>query len=96
MIRKIFVLAFACVFALLGLTACSTPSSTPSNPKAYKVVEEYQKEVWTYACEAGYIPVDVAIGDMTQRDGSSYSLKENKDAAGEHVSVTLIINLVDN
>ena len=99
MIRKIFVLAFACLFALFGLTACSFDSSTataPSNPKAYKVAEEYQGEVWTYVCETGYISVDVAVGDMTQSDGSSYSLKENKDATGKQVSVTLAIKLASN
>ena len=87
------------LLSLLGLTACGSGSATtfpPSSPKAYKVVKEFQGSVWTYACADGYIPVDIAIGDMTQHDGSSYSLKENKDAFDEQVSVTLAIKLASN
>lgn len=94
---KRIIATVALLLSLFGFTACSAGSSTTSSShKAYEVVEEFNGEVWTYACAAGYIPVDVAVGDITQRDGSSYSLKENKDATGEQVSVTLAIKLADN
>lgn len=97
------VATFAFVAVLFCLTGCGSFTSTAPvttaasvNPEAYKITKSYGDEVWTYACEAGYIPTDVAIGDTIQRDGSSYSLKETKDASGQQESVTLTIKLADN
>jgi len=95
MIRKSLIAIVCASVALLGLTACASGTVSADTP-AYKVVSAYGSKPWTYACDTGYIPVDIAVGDMTQRDGSSYSLKESKDSAGVQESVTLSIKLADN
>jgi len=100
---KKYLLVIVALTSIL-LTGCvsgiTTPVSTDTNAatasrEAYKVAKEYQGEVWTYECADGYTPVDIAIGDTIQRDGSSYKLKENKEY-GKQVSVTLTIKLADN